>query len=111
MYALSPINGFEGPFKCAIRNSGDGRKCGFSREKFARPGSLLFRAALQNAPAVHPVDMIPVLCPRTQCLPVMGGLYVMNDRSHISRYFSESMGGHLATMLRDAGIETATARG
>lgn len=110
VYVIPPLGSLKSGLDCALKHNGDGTDCGVPRRGFFGPSRAILDAAVRQAPRVHVINILPVICPGTTCSPVIGQLFVLHDSWHLSDQFARSLGGHLISRLQSAGW-AATASG
>ncbi|MGP9538462.1 acyltransferase family protein [Brachybacterium sp. AOP43-C2-M15] len=54
--------------------------------------------------ALHPVDLLPVLCPEHECRPLIGNVHVFQDEDHITAAYMETTGDEMARQLAESGF-------
>ncbi|MEN9989913.1 MAG: hypothetical protein RL508_892 [Actinomycetota bacterium] len=69
-------------------------RCSLPYEQSMRPLDVL-PAAIENFKNVTTLDLRSVFCPDDLCSPIINGITVYRDKSHISNAFSQTLVGYL----------------
>jgi hypothetical protein len=71
-----------------------GQVCAFSRSSAVRrdPAAI---AALRRVPRAHLVDLTKFMCSPKLCYPVVGGVLVFKDQTHLTPLFASTLGPFL----------------
>src|SRR5690606_10694190 len=79
----------ESVYECVAENLQDWSGCSFTRnDGSGTPGIL---AAAREMPSVTLLDLNPWVCPAEQCPPVIGGVLVFRQGSHITDTYARSL--------------------
>ena len=57
----------------------------------SRPDSAAVAAARLNRPSVGVIDLTDFYCDKTSCFPVIGGVLVRSDKSHLTPLFNGTL--------------------
>ncbi|MDX6637810.1 MAG: hypothetical protein QOJ01_1321, partial [Solirubrobacterales bacterium] len=71
------------------------------RDSVLAPDPAVDAVTQLAAPRYQAIDMTDFFCDETQCYPVIGGVLVYKDISHMTRVFARSMGPYLEYRYRD----------
>ncbi len=89
--ADTPWWGLDVP-ECVAEHQDDLSECAVSRsEAVARSGAELHHAAAELVPAADLVDVTEYICPREECVPVVGGVLTHSDSHHLTATYSRSL--------------------
>ena len=78
-----------------------GERCALPRDSVLAPDPAVDAVTQLAAPRYQAIDMTDFFCDETQCYPVIGGVLVYKDISHMTRVFARSMGPYLEYRYRD----------
>jgi hypothetical protein len=78
-----------------------GERCALPRDSVLAPDPAVDAATQLGAPRYQAIDMTNFFCDETQCYPVIGGVLVYKDISHMTRVFARSMGPYLESRYLD----------
>ena len=70
--------------------------CALRRSKVLRRDAAAIAARRPGARRVHVVDLTPSMCSPRLCFPVVGGVLVHKDKTHITALFAGTLGPLLA---------------
>lgn len=80
-----------------------GVACAISRSRALRRDAAVIAARRRGAPRVYVVDLTPAMCSRRLCFPVVGGVLVHKDKTHMTALFAGTLGpllqGRVARLL------------
>ena len=95
-------------YECIADNDGDLAACTFDRDRgTAESGAAAQLPAARAVEGVRVVDVRDAICPRSRCVPVIGGVLVYRQTSHITDTYARSMQATLAAALVPE-VEAAT---
>ncbi len=77
-----------------------GRACALERSYALRPDPLAQEAKALKSPAVQTVNLANLMCDHKRCHPVVGGVLVLRDTTHLTTAFSASLGPYLLGQVR-----------
>ncbi len=66
-----------------------------SRVTFASTDAAAIAALRRNSPRVHLVDLTRLMCSPKLCYPVVGGVLVHKDVTHLTPLFASTLGPFL----------------
>jgi len=69
-----------------------GRACAIPRRKALRRDPAAIAARRRGTPRVHVVDLTSSMCSRRLCFPVVGGVLVHKDKTHLTSLFAGTLG-------------------
>lgn len=94
-------------YECVSQHRDDWSVCSFA----AAPGSgtPAMRAAAEQSSSVEVLDLNPWICPASQCPPVIGGILVYRQGSHITDAYAASLQKQLHQELSELGVATGPA--
>ena len=72
-----------------------GVACAVSRSKAVRRDPAARAARRRGTPRVHLIDLTPFMCSPRLCFPVVGGVLVHKDKTHITPLFAGTLGPFL----------------
>ena len=72
-----------------------GQVCAFSRSKAVRRDPAAIAALRRGMPRVHLVDLTKFMCSPKLCYPVVGGVLVFKDQTHLTPLFASTLGPFL----------------
>lgn len=85
----------------AIRARTDaGAHCAVARSRALTVDAAVVAASRWSSRRVRIVDLTPWLCDPARCFPVIGGVLVYRNQTHLTRAFSASLGPYLDRQLR-----------
>ena len=91
----TPINSENGP-TCVMRAVQRGRQpgpaCALRRSRALRRDPAAIAARRRGTRRVHVIDLTRFMCSPRLCLPVVGGVLVHKDNTHITNLFSTTLG-------------------
>lgn len=87
-------------YECVAEHSDDLERCSFSRSagEEASAGDTQLLAA-DMTPDAHVLDLNDYICPRDTCPPVIGGVLVYRQGSHITQTYIDSLADQLESEL------------
>jgi hypothetical protein len=83
--------------------------CAVPRSRALDPDPAIAAAASMPANRVQTVDLTRYFCGRADCYPVVGGVLVLRDETHMTSVFSTSLGPYLETAVDAALVRFADA--
>jgi hypothetical protein len=87
-----------------------GESCALPRDTALAPDPAADAATQLGSPRYGVIDMTSFFCDETRCYPVIGGVLVYKDISHMTRVFGRSIGPYLVSRYRDlASVSNVTA--
>jgi len=72
-----------------------GKKCALPRTTYLPPDPAAVAQSHMHDPRVQLVDVSPFMCSKRLCYPVVGGVLVLKDSSHLTRTFAETLGPYV----------------
>ena len=72
-----------------------GHTCALVRDRAIDPDPAATAAARTASPRVQLVDLTPFFCDRRQCFPVIGGVLVYKDTTHLTGLYAQTLGPYL----------------
>jgi hypothetical protein len=72
-----------------------GSKCAITRAKAVRSDPAVIAARRRGMPRVHVIDLTRYMCSPRMCFPVVGGVLVHKDTTHLTPLFSGTLGPFL----------------
>lgn len=85
---------------CLAVHVDDPGACSFERERgVISSGTVAIRAAGERVPEVDIIDMTDIFCNETTCPPIIGGVLVFRQGSHITNTYAMSAKGILASRI------------
>lgn len=72
-----------------------GNACAFSRRRAVRPDLAAVAARRPGMPRVHVIDLTRHMCSPRLCYPVVGGVLVHKDKTHMTPLFAGTLGPFL----------------
>ncbi|MBD5830639.1 acyltransferase family protein [Janibacter melonis] len=85
-------------YECVAEHTDDLSACAFDRAEGERESAAPAQeAAAKKVPKARLVDMRPQICPEDQCVPVIGGVLVYRQTSHVTDTYMKT----LTPTLRD----------
>ncbi|MDN5600511.1 MAG: acyltransferase, partial [Brachybacterium sp.] len=101
----TPPRAVENPLDC-LDAGGSPEECTTELDPTHMPARRTDSDRLEGLPgSVHPVDLLPVLCPEHECRPLIGNMYVFQDQDHITATYMESTGPEVERQLAESGFE------
>jgi hypothetical protein len=98
-----PHVGFE-TFACIrraqARRQPPGPACAVSRQAALAPDAQAMAAPLLRSPHAQVVDLTRFVCDPALCYPVVGGVLVFKDTTHMTRTFATTLGPYLLHKVR-----------
>jgi hypothetical protein len=91
--------------RAVARRQAPGAACALSRRRAFDPDPIVAAARRERSRRVQLVDLTRFFCDRRQCFPVVGGVLVCKDSTHLTAAFSATLGPFL---LRAVGQILAT---
>jgi peptidoglycan/LPS O-acetylase OafA/YrhL len=91
-----------------------GRTCAIARQAALVRDPAIDAAARTRSARVRAVDMTRFFCDSRSCFPVIGGVLVFKDTTHLTGLYAQTLGPYLARRVRQpraARVRTACARG
>jgi peptidoglycan/LPS O-acetylase OafA/YrhL len=93
-------------YKCVAKNPNDYGKCSFSlKEGYLRSGAPIQLAAKKLFPKVNVVDLTKYICPYGKCSPVIDGVMVYRQKSHITNTYAKTLAPILTQELKKAAVK------
>jgi hypothetical protein len=93
---------------CLARVLAAGRRvagaCTLPRRRYLSPDPAAIAAARLRSARVHVADLTRFFCGRRRCFPVVGGVLVFKDMSHITSVFARTLGPFLLRILDRQGL-------
>ncbi|ATG51011.1 acyltransferase [Brachybacterium vulturis] len=101
----TPPRAVENPLDC-LDAGGSPEECTTPLDPRHMPTQRTDSARLDELQGpVHPVDLLPVLCPEHECRPLIGNIYVFQDEHHITATYMQSTGGEVQRQLAGSGFQ------
>ena len=98
-------------YECVADNDGDLSACTFDRRQGERDsGAAAQLPAAKEVSGVRVVDIRDDICPTETCVPVIGGVFVYRQTSHITDTYARTLVGPLSRALVPE-VEAATSTG
>jgi peptidoglycan/LPS O-acetylase OafA/YrhL len=72
-----------------------GTKCAVSRKTYLPPDPAAIAQSHMHDPRVQLVDVSRFICSTNFCYPVVGGVLVLKDSSHLTRTFAQTLGPYV----------------
>ena len=69
-----------------------GTACALPRSRVLRRDAATVAARRPGTTRVHVIDLTPAMCSRRLCFPVVGGVLVHKDKTHITSLFAGTLG-------------------
>lgn len=69
-----------------------GTACALRRASVLRRDAAAIAARRPNTARVHVIDLTPAMCSRRLCFPVVGGVLVHKDKTHLTSLFAGTLG-------------------
>jgi hypothetical protein len=91
--------------RAIARHEDAGRACAIPRSRALVPDPAIAAAASMPADRVQTVDLTPYFCGQADCYPVIGGVLVLRDETHMTSAFSTTLGPYL-----ESAVDSALAR-
>ena len=94
------------PFAC-LDEGGSAEDCTTPLDPTHMPEERPDGARLQELSAqgqLHPVDLLPVLCPEHECRPLIGNVVTFQDEDHMTATYMRTTGGEMERRLAEAGF-------
>lgn len=89
--------------ECVQRLLADGGEpgpaCALPRSRALDPDPLMAAARLEHSPRIRTIDLTSVFCDAERCEPVIGGMLVTRDESHLTQTFSATLAPLLAVAI------------
>lgn len=76
-----------------------GPACAIPRRKALRRDPAAVAARRPNTSRVHVIDLTPAMCSPRLCFPVVGGVLVHKDKTHLTSLFAGTLGPLLASRV------------
>ncbi|MEN3124145.1 acyltransferase family protein, partial [Janibacter sp. LM] len=87
----NPSPGIE-VYKCAAEHMDDLAACTFDKQEGVESSSVdEFRAAAKKVPSVRIIDFREAICPEKTCVPVIGGVFIYRQTSHVTDTYTRTM--------------------
>lgn len=77
-----------------------GRRCAEQRRFALKPDPAVIAAQELHSPRVQVIDMTHYFCGRRLCFPVIGGVLVYRDSSHLTLVYANTLGPYLLRAVR-----------
>jgi hypothetical protein len=91
-------------YPCVAERPKDPGECAYARDHgIAASGAPVQRAAAEAA-KVPFVDLVDWICPQAECAPVIGGVLVYRQGSHLTKTYIESLAPRLEQSLARLGV-------
>lgn len=81
------------------RNQPVGQVCAFPRSRAVRRDPAAIAALRRGMPRVHLVDLTKFMCSPKLCYPVVGGVLVYKDQTHLTPLFASTLGPFLLSSV------------
>ncbi|TNC20442.1 acyltransferase [Georgenia sp. 311] len=95
----TPWPGIDAP-ECVSEHLTDLSGCAVPRaEAMERSGAAILRAAAERVPAADLLDLTEFVCPREECLPVVGGVLTHSDTHHLTATYARTLAPRIAGPL------------
>jgi peptidoglycan/LPS O-acetylase OafA/YrhL len=92
-------------YPCVAERPKDPADCSYHRaEGVAESGAPIQKAAAHDA-GVPFIDMVDWICPRAECAPVIGGVLIYRQGSHLTKTYIESLAPRLEEQLARLGVD------
>ncbi len=82
----------------------DGRppdnSCSVSRSRAVKTDPAVIAARRTRSKRVHVIDLTPLMCSTKRCFPVIGGVLVHKDTTHLTPLFATTLGPFLLDKIR-----------
>jgi hypothetical protein len=91
----TPVNSENGPdcvLRAVRRGKPPGQACALSRSRALPPDPAAIAAGRPGTGRVRLVDLTSQMCSRRLCFPVVGGVLVHKDNTHITNLFATTLG-------------------
>ncbi|WP_152192667.1 acyltransferase family protein [Georgenia satyanarayanai] len=86
--------------ECVAQHQDDLSACALDRDSaVARSGTPMLRAGAALVPEVDVVDLNEFVCPREDCVPVVGGVLTHSDSHHLTATYVRTLAPHLEEAL------------
>jgi hypothetical protein len=99
-------------YECVAEHPDDLAACTFDKQTGIKSSSALqYLAAAERVPGTRTLDIRDAICPEETCVPVIGGVLVYRQTSHITNTYAQSLKPVLEAELVPAVEEMAASRG
>ena len=85
--------------RALARHQVPARACAVPRSRALDPDPAIAAAASMPANRVQTVDLTRFFCGQADCYPVVGGVLVLRDETHMTSVFSTTLGPYLETAV------------
>ena len=87
-------------YKCLLKYPDDPTKCAFERQRAVRRSCAdVQKEAAKQVPGVHVIDPLDFICPKSDCAPVIGGVLIYRQGSHLTNTYVRSLAPWLTEQL------------